>query len=262
MSDDSSKSVTQPDQRHLPGWFVAFMALLSAVFIFFLAEVLSSLVLELYITLRHWTPSQADIWINGSTSAQFFYGLAADGLLLVGIYLMLRWFRWNWRTIGFLRPKLTHLVIGALSVVPYFLLYFLIVIVVKTFVPSLDISQKQEIGFNAVSGVVPLVLAFISLVILPPIAEEALMRGYLFTGLKKWLPWTVAGLVVSALFGAAHLAEGGAAGPLWIGAIDTFTLSLVLVFLRQKTGNLWAGIMLHGVKNSVAFAILFILGTR
>lgn len=262
MSDDSSSSITQPVRRAFPAWFVALMVLLTTVFIFFAAEILSSLVLEAYITLQRWTPVQANAWISGSAGAQFFYGLIADGLLMVGIYLMLRWLHWNWRTIGFMRPKIEHVMIGALSVVPYFLLYFLIVVVVKTFVPSLNIDQKQQIGFNTVSGTIPMIMAFISLVVLPPIAEETLMRGYLFTGLKKWLPWTVAGLLVSALFGAAHLVEGGAAGPLWIGAIDTFTLSLVLVFLRQKTGNLWAGIVLHGLKNSVAFVILFILGTR
>lgn len=262
MSEDSSNLVARSTARSLPGWFVALVVLLSAVFIFFFAEFAGSLILSVYAVLHHWTGVQADVWLTSSVGAQFVYGVIADSFLVLGVYLMLRWLWWNWRTIGFLRPKVVHIIIGALSVVPYFLLYLLIVAVVKYFVPSLDIEQKQEIGFNSVSGVVPLLLAFVSLVILPPLAEETLMRGYLFTGLKKWLPWTVAGLFVSTLFGAAHLAEGGAAGPLWIGAIDTFTLSLVLVFLRQTTGNLWAGIILHGLKNGVAFAILFIIGGR
>ena len=86
------------------------------------------------------------------------------------------------------------------------------------------------------------------------------MRGFLYTGLRQWLPKVLAALVVSGLFGAAHLAEGGDGAPLWIGAIDTFTLSLVMVFLREKTGNLWAGITLHTVKNAVAFVFVFLLG--
>ena len=60
----------------------------------------------------------------------------------------------------------------------------------------------------------------------------------------------------------AHLAEGGAAGPLWIGFIDTFILSLVLCYLRVKTGSLWAGITLHALKNGIAFVALFVIGTR
>jgi membrane protease YdiL (CAAX protease family) len=56
--------------------------------------------------------------------------------------------------------------------------------------------------------------------------------------------------------------EGGAAGPLWIGAVDTFTLSLVLVSLREITGNLWAGISLHAAKNGIAFILLFVIAGR
>ena len=82
------------------------------------------------------------------------------------------------------------------------------------------------------------------------------MRGFLYTGLKKWLPKIIAALVVSALFGLAHLAEGGDAGPLWVGALDTFILSLFLVSLRELTGNLWASIALHATKNTVAFVVL------
>ena len=49
---------------------------------------------------------------------------------------------------------------------------------------------------------------------------------------------------------------------LWIGALDTFILSLFLVFLREATGNLWAGITLHATKNLVAFITLFIIGVK
>jgi membrane protease YdiL (CAAX protease family) len=138
-------------------------------------------------------------------------------------------------------------------------LYFLIVAIVSHLVPSLNVDQKQEIGFDNVVGSNELVITFLSLVIIPPIVEEIVMRGFLYSGLKTWLPALWAGLAVSLTFGAAHLAEGGAAGPLWIGAIDTFTLSLILVYLREKTGNLWAGITLHMLKNGLAFVLLFVL---
>jgi len=58
------------------------------------------------------------------------------------------------------------------------------------------------------------------------------------------------------------LPEGGAAGPLYIAALDTFILSLVLIYLREKTGSLWASITLHAVKNGVAFMALFVLHPR
>ena len=41
--------------------------------------------------------------------------------------------------------------------------------------------------------------------------------------------------------------------------LDTFILSLVLIYLREKTGGLWASITLHAFKNGVAFVALFAL---
>lgn len=262
MSEDSSKRPVEPRSHTAPGWSVALLVVGSAGLIYILSQVVGVVALGVYAVSQHWSAAQIDAALTSNVGVEFAYSLLVEGLVLLGVYGMLRWFKWSWQSIGLLKPKLLHLAIGAVSIVPYFMLLFLIVAVVKWFVPSLDIGQKQEIGFNVVQGPLQLVLAFISLVILPPLAEEIMMRGYMFTGLKKFLPWTISGLIVSVLFGAAHLAEGGDVGPLWIGAIDTFTLSLVLVVLREKTGNLWGGIILHALKNLVAFYALFIVGGR
>jgi membrane protease YdiL (CAAX protease family) len=119
------------------------------------------------------------------------------------------------------------------------------------------VEQSQELGFNPV-GTVELILTFISLVILPPLVEELLMRGYLYTSLKKKLSKIAAALVTSVIFAAAHLQFGSGAPLLWVAAIDTFVLSLFLVSLREKTGGLWASMTLHATKNLIAFMSLFI----
>lgn len=89
-----------------------------------------------------------------------------------------------------------------------------------------------------------------------------MVRGFLYTTLKKALKPIWAVLLTSALFAAAHLSEGGSSGLLWIGALDTFVLSLVLIYLREKTGGLWASITLHAIKNGIAFVTLFLLHGR
>ena len=66
----------------------------------------------------------------------------------------------------------------------------------------------------------------------------------------------------SEAWGSAHLPEGGAAGPLYIAAIDTFILSLFLIYLREKTGSLWSSMTLHATKNGVAFMVLYVLHVR
>jgi membrane protease YdiL (CAAX protease family) len=59
------------------------------------------------------------------------------------------------------------------------------------------------------------------------------------------------------LFGVAHLQFGSGAPLLWVAALDTFTLSIVLCYLREKTGSVWAGVFLHAIKNAIAFVALF-----
>ena len=82
------------------------------------------------------------------------------------------------------------------------------------------------------------------------------MRGYLYTGLRKRWSFVVAGLATSILFGAAHLLTGYS-GLLWAAAVDTFVLSIFLVYLREKTGALYAGMGLHALNNVLAFLVYF-----
>lgn len=266
MSNVSSDAppVQSPENPLTPrgGWQLAPLALLATVVIFYAAQVVGSYIVYIYPLSRHWTEAHASRWLSHSVGAQFAYGALADGLIVLGVALMLKWFHWDWRTIGLKRPKWRHIAAGFVAAVPYYVLYFVAVAILSALIPSLNVDQKQQIGFNTVHGIFPLILTFISLVVIPPLAEEITMRGFLYTGLRRMLPKIASALLVSALFGVAHLAEGGPAGPLWIGAIDTFILSLVLVFLREKTGNLWAGITLHALKNCVAFVSLFIISAR
>src|SRR5205807_2021597 len=127
----------------------------------------------------------------------------------------------------------------------YFAIYLVAVGVLTKLIPSLNVDQQQDIGFTSVHGAAQLILTGISLVILPPLTEEIMVRGFLYSSLKKGMPTIAAVIVTSAVFASAHLPEGGAAGPLYIAAIDTFILSLVLIYLREKTNSLWAGIALH-----------------
>jgi membrane protease YdiL (CAAX protease family) len=257
MSDDSSDNPVAANTS----WMAPF-SLLSVAVIYFATQIIAGLIIYIYPQMQGWTAAQTNEWLNNSVYAQFFYILVAETLTILALMFLLRFFKWTWRTIGLTTPKVRHILLGFLAVIPYFLVYLLIVTVVTHFYPSLNVDQKQEIGFDTTKGTLQLILVFVSLVVLPPLIEEIMMRGFLYTGVRRMFGKLISALIVSALFGVAHLAEGGAAGPLWIGALDTFALSLVLVSLREITGNLWAGITLHAVKNGIAFVSLFILAAR
>jgi len=95
--------------------------------------------------------------------------------------------------------------------------------------------------------------------VLPPLVEETVFRGFVFAGLRNKLKFVWAALATSALFASAHLQIGNGQPLLWVAALDTFTLSLVLCYLREKTDSLWPGILLHALKNGIAFLSLFVL---
>jgi len=238
------------------------LAVIFVLAVYYLSQLFGDLVVSIYPWLKHWSASQANSWLDNSVGAQFVYVLLAEAFTIGAIYLFLRKYRLNFRIIGLKRPRWRDLGYGLLAAPVYYVLYLLTVGVVSHFVPSLNVNQQQDIGFTNVHGAAQLILTFISLVVLPPLTEEIMVRGFLYGSLKKALPRVGAVIVTSALFASAHLPEGGSAGPLYIAALDTFVLSLVLIYLREKTNSLWASISLHALKNGVAFVALFILNVH
>ena len=234
-------------------WGVVYMVL-----VFYLAQAIAVWLVLLFAAAKGQTQNQAIDWLNDSIPAQFFYVLLAETLTIGALYFFLRWQRSNFRAIGLKRPRWREVKYGLLAVLPYYVIYILTVGVVSAVVSGFDTNQTQEIGFTGAQGVGPLLLVFVSLVVLPPIVEEIMVRGFLYSSLRKVVPLGWAVFLTSLIFAGAHLPEGGDAGPLYIAAVDTFVLSLVLIYLREKTGSLWASITLHGVKNSVAFLLLFV----
>lgn len=230
--------------------------------LFFATQLLSAIFISAYLSARGMSDDRAQNYLNDSTGAQFIFMIIYSALLIFGVWIFLRHYRQKFSLIGFKKPRLRDPLYGLAAVPVYFGLYLLTVLIATQFFPSLDINQQQEIGFKNVSGAVPLALAFVSLVILPPLVEEISVRGFLYSSLRKAMPLIYAAILTSLLFAIAHLPEGGDKGPLYIAAIDTFVLSLILVFLREKTGSLWAGITLHAIKNFIAFVALFALHFR
>jgi membrane protease YdiL (CAAX protease family) len=129
----------------------------------------------------------------------------------------------------------------------------LLILAVSKIFPGFNISQVQNTGFSKLTQHYEFVLAFITLVLIAPFAEELLFRGYLFGKLRKYIPIWTAVVVISMVFGAFHGA--------WNLAIDTFALSVILCLLRITTDSIWSSIMLHMLKNGIAFYILFIYPT-
>jgi membrane protease YdiL (CAAX protease family) len=243
-------------QRVWDPWFSVLYVLL----MYFIAQILASALVSIYPALKGWSATASNTWLNNAVVAQFFYVLFAEALTLAAIWGYLKIFRIKLSKIGLRKPHWRDPLYGLSAVPVYYLLYYVAVLVIGHVV-NLNVNQQQNIGFTSVHGLAQMVLTFVSLVILPPLTEEIMVRGLLYSSLKKGLPQLAAVVVTSGIFASAHLPEGSG-GLLWIAAVDTFTLSLILIYLREKTGGLWASMTLHAFKNGVAFVALFILATR
>lgn len=162
--------------------------------------------------------------------------------------------------VGLVRPKVVRDIAYAFAgYLVYFMVFIVFTTLVKILLPGLNLDQEQEIIFSKETTGASLVLVFMSLVVLPPLTEEFVMRGFLFSGLRRKLSFVWTTLIVSVLFAAAHLQWGSGNALLWVAAIDTFALSIILVYLREKSGSLWPPIFVHMLKNGLAFTLLFIL---
>jgi hypothetical protein len=232
-----------------PGW-VIFMTLL----IFLASEaIIAPLLITAGASIIH--PHHA-VDFNNSDVTQFFYLLVAEGLLALSAIYIVKKRGLKLSIIGLGRRfKLRDIGWAAIGFVAVIVLLIIASGLVNLFSPSIN-NQQQNVGFNDISGSTNSILAFIALVILPPLGEETLMRGYLFSGLRKFWRFVPAVLVTSLLFAAPHLLEANS-GVLWAAGIDTFLLSLVLCFLRERSGALYAGMMVHMLNNLIAFGVHF-----
>jgi membrane protease YdiL (CAAX protease family) len=261
MSNDSSKHLeatteTASSRSVLPHPVMAFVLTLGT---FLASSVVAGLILGVILDATGGNKADPPELFGSATVLQFAYMLLAYGLMFGVVVLHIRRNNYSFKALGLRRPKwLKDIGLAALAFLVYMGAYIVLTSIVQITVPDLNLDQKQDIGFDNAHGLT-LVFIFLMLVVVVPFVEEFLMRGLLFSSLRQRLPYWVSALVTSGLFASLHLGGGEAgAGPLWVAAIDTFVLSLVLCYLRERTGRLWAGIGLHAIKNSIAFAALFI----
>ena len=86
------------------------------------------------------------------------------------------------------------------------------------------------------------------IVILAPLGEELLFRGFLQQFLEEhWQDITRAILVTSLFFAVIHL------NPFWL--IQIYLLGVLLGYLAWRTGSIWASFILHAANNLMALLL-------
>jgi membrane protease YdiL (CAAX protease family) len=94
-------------------------------------------------------------------------------------------------------------------------------------------------------------LTMLMAVIVAPMAEETIFRGYIYGVLKRYVGAVAAALISAGLFAAMHLNLSS------LPAL--FVLALCLTLAYEATGSLLVNIFMHGLFN--LSMLLVILGT-
>lgn len=178
--------------------------------------------------------------------AQFMVGFA----LFMGAYIFAVGdaggdYREALRRLGFRNPAWKLIGLGALA----WGIYLVCALVLAPLLSPDQEDVTQEIGGDG--GALAMVLAGFLIIVVAPVSEEVFFRGFMFAGLRRSMPLWVAAVISAAVWGSLHL-SGGNVGV----AIQLAVFGVILAYLYEQSGSLWATIFAHGLNNTIAFLYL------
>ena len=133
----------------------------------------------------------------------------------------------------------------------YLLFSQLVSAAITHFVPVFNATQSQNVGFTFTNAT-DRIVAGVMLILIVPFFEETVFRGWLFGQVRRHVGFWGSAVIVSLIFAYLH--------GQWNVGVDVFFLSMVLCWLRQKTGSIWVGVSLHALKNLIAFIVIIYAG--
>lgn len=224
----------------VPVWFYRPLDLLGAMFVFavFAGMAMASI---------H-APGSAVEDLNPAVLAlNIGFQFMLAGLVFVSVafrvglveWLGLRWSGWYWAIL--IGPGAVigiWMFLGGLQKVGY-----------MDWLKSLGVEQVQDSVKLLHESKNPWVIGLMSVaaVLVAPLCEEVVFRGYFYPVLKRFGGLAVAAFCSSLLFSCAH-------GSL-VALLPLFIFGLVQVVAYEKTGSLWAPIAVHFCFNSATVAL-------
>lgn len=107
--------------------------------------------------------------------------------------------------------------------------------------------QQTVKTYQEANAVTIRIMIAISVIVIAPIAEEIVFRGYIYTATKRFSNGFTAALLSSLLFGVVHFNIAA--------LVPLIFLALILALAYELTGSIWAPISIHAMFN--ATTILF-----
>jgi len=123
------------------------------------------------------------------------------------------------------------------------------------------LGQREDMSqYAGLQGNLPTLLGLLAVSwTLAAFGEELAYRGYLLTRLREVLPagtvaTVLASVAAATLFGWAHNEYG------WVGVAQVTLDALFFTVLRFRYQTLWAGVLAHGVVNTIGIVVVFSVG--
>jgi membrane protease YdiL (CAAX protease family) len=183
--------------------------------------------------------------VNGNVNADFFNAIidAVAGLVLIAYYLRKYKLKWSavgwrkfnpWKALGMLAAIFVIFIVGV----------ELLLALVSFLIPAFNANQTQSNDFTGSVALHHRVISLLALVIIPPIIEETVFRGFIFPAFAKRYGTIIGAISSSILFGFAHLQANV--------SIYTFFLGLLLCFMYVRLKSIFPGMALHMLNNYLA----------
>lgn len=274
--DTNQESPTKKRIRTLPRWLLVILIPLWACGVFYLVQML-------FVWLFRWILPEKSLTMPTTQSA---YTVISDIVALLIIVLVPIIFRKTWKTtrgdLGLLGlPTWTDIAIAPIGYFIYILISRALFTVFEIF-PWFNPTETQEIGYNySLLYGSDRVITIITIVIIVPVIEEIIFRGFIYGKLKKVIYQNEKSTKKSVPEKATHSAKNTKKKPFWkaesvaiIAAtfitslafallhgqwnvgVDVFAMSVVLCVMREISGSIYPGILLHIIKNALAFFLL------
>lgn len=238
--------------RQLPEHLRVPWAIKDALLVFLAAWIVLPIVVVLLVRLAAPYDPLSAWFLDGLRAGQIEASFAltvVDALGAVAILaLYLRRYRASWAAVGWRRFSVWQASGYMLGMfIAFAVLSNAALWLVSLLDPNFNANQPQTNDFlNAAQSHRGLALA--ALVLLPPVIEETVFRGFIFPAVAKHWGLVAGAVVSSILFGLAHLQANV--------SVYTFVLGLVLCFLYVRLRSIVPGILLHMLNNYLAFMAL------
>ena len=182
---------------------------------------------------------------SNSAQANFILVLINGAFELGIVAYYVRKYNLGWKNVGWRKFNFLQ----ALGLLLLMLIIFsigvgLLTAIVSYLLPAFNADQAQTNEFTTQTLTHPSI-SLLALVIIPPIIEETIFRGFIFPAFSQKFGLVFGAIVTSVLFGFAHLQANV--------SVYTFALGLVLCFMYVRLKSIFPGMALHMLNNYLAF---------